>query len=133
MVSISNVGMQQTFRHVNRGLSLCHLALVAAAALAITGGAQSDGDHGLRKGSATLLLVVFLILIAAIAGNAVRMEQVWMGDRLILYASVASFPFLLVRVIYSLCTAFITASSAFSPSNPNVYVEAFMVCRGAQR
>lgn len=128
--------MQQTFRYASKGLRLCHFMLFVAGGLAISGGVNSSPTnspdsmgtgHALRKSSAILLLFVFIILVAVTAGILARINQTWVGDRLIIYAVTAIFPFLLVRVIYTLVYSFDTDSAAFNPEDPNVYIQAFMV------
>ena len=130
--------MQQTFRYARKGLRLCHAMLFVAAGIGISGGINSsptnnpgaiDTGHALRKSSAILLLFVFLILVAVTVGILARINQTWIGDRHIVYAVTAIFPFLLVRVIYTIIYSFDTDSATFNPENPNVYAQAFMVNR----
>ncbi|KAF2101786.1 hypothetical protein NA57DRAFT_73227 [Rhizodiscina lignyota] len=135
LVERANAGMQNRFRYASRGLPMCHILLIIAAGLSISGGINSsesqsqssvDTGHALRKGSAIELLAVFLILVAVTVGILVRVNQAWAGDRHILYAAAISFPFLLVRAIYTVIIAFATSSATFSATSPNVYVQAFM-------
>lgn len=49
-------------------------------------------------------------------------------DHLILYAALASIPFIIVRLAYSIASAFASTSSPmFSYYNPNVWTQAFMI------
>lgn len=129
----SNNGMPRTLQKINKGLRLCHLALIANGALIISAGIETAIDHDsgymLNKASAVITMAVFMILVAATSINALRLKETWVGDRYLLYAAAASFPFLLVRVAYAMALAFATESSAFSALDPSVYAEMFMVSR----
>ena len=129
--------MQATFRYAAKGLKLCHIWLIVAATLGVVGGVETfvavndektlTTGRSLRQASSMLLLAVLLILVAVTVGILARINQAWVGDRRIVYAAVISFPFLLVRVVYTIIPAFDTLSSTFNYTKPNVLVEAFMV------
>jgi len=55
-----------------------------------------------------------------------RLRYVWDGDRPLLYFGLAAEPFILVRIIYLILTAFDSHSKLFNPFAPNIYVQAFM-------
>jgi len=118
-----------------RFFQLTHLTTIIGLALAIAGGVESvptntasdiHTGQSLRKAGIILLLVVFLASAAIAAFTIRHIRDAWEGDRKIAYAAVACLPFLLVRVIYSLCTAFANHSTIFNSQAPNVYVQAFM-------
>jgi hypothetical protein len=131
--------MQSIFAYATRGLHICHFTLITAASFAISGGVNAAQvghpgavatGHALRKASAMLMLTVFIILVAVIIGILARSNQAWVGDRRILYGAAISFPFLLVRIVYTIILSFDTNSSVFNYTNPNVFVQAFMVSKG---
>lgn len=118
-----------------RFYQLTHLVVIVGLALAIAGGVESvptntaseiSTGRTLRKAGVILLLVVFLVNAAIAVFTITRISQAWVGDKKLVYAAVACLPFLLVRVVYSICTAFATGSHIFNAQTPNVYVEAFM-------
>lgn len=85
----------------------------------------NSGNH-LREGAAILLLVVYVLLYAITASCFFKMRAIYEGDRRLVYAALAAAPFLLVRLIYSVCSAFDSHSKLFGFQSANVYVMAFM-------
>jgi len=55
-----------------------------------------------------------------------RFRYVWEGDRPLVYFGLAAEPFILVRIIYLILTAYDSHSKLFNPFAPNIYVQAFM-------
>jgi hypothetical protein len=80
----------------------------------------------LRKAAAILLLVGWAISLAMNGLFLGRLRYVWEGDRPLVYFGLAAEPFILVRIIYLIITAYDSHSKLFNPFAPNVYVQAFM-------
>jgi len=114
---------------------LTHLILIVGLALSIAGGTESSPDNTpstistgltLRKAAAILLLVGWAISLAMNGLFLMRLRYVWEGDKPLVYFGLAAEPFILVRIIYLILTAFDSHSKLFNPFGPNVYVQAFM-------
>jgi hypothetical protein len=80
----------------------------------------------LRKVSAILLLVGWLVSLGMNVLFVLRLHSVWEGDRPLVYFGLAAEPFLLVRLIYLIVICFATNSKTFNPFSPNIWVQAFM-------
>lgn len=90
---------------------------------------QTPDDMQTHESEYKAAIAIFLIQVITLLGLlgllVTRHKQAKAGERRILIAVAAAWPFLLVRVIYSMCVAF-SPSSVFNMQNPNIYVEAFM-------
>lgn len=81
----------------------------------------------LRKVSAILLLVGWLISLGMNVLFMGRLRYVWHGDRPLVFFGLAAEPFLLVRLAYLVAISFSTTSSkTFNVFDPNIWVQAFM-------
>lgn len=118
-----------------RVFQLSHLVIIIGLALTIAGSVEAiptnsaseiSSGRTLRKAGIILLLIAFIANAAITAFTLFRIRQAWAGDRKLVYAVALSLPFLLVRVIYSVCIAFATHSKTFNAQAPNVFVQAFM-------
>jgi hypothetical protein len=118
-----------------RIFQLAHITTIAGLALAITGSVEAIPTHSAsaisngityRKVAMILLLVVYVASVGIAILTLFRIRSTWKGDRKLVCAAIASLPFLLVRVIWSLCTAFAYNSKTFNNLSPNVYAQAFM-------
>jgi hypothetical protein len=114
---------------------LIHLGTLVGLALAIAGGIEAVPGNSaseiktgtsLRKASSIILLLIFLALAAFTVQLSARKNTAWHGDRVIIYAAIASIPFILVRAIYFILVTFDGHSKNFNPYSPNIYVQAFM-------
>ena len=112
-----------------------HLATIVGLALAIAGGIKSiptntasDISSGttLRKAGSLILFVVFIVGAAFCFFLFTRKRSVWHGDRKLVHATVAASPFIFIRAIYLILTAFDSKSKTFNSQSPNIYVQAFM-------
>jgi hypothetical protein len=114
---------------------ITHLLIIVGLALSIAGGVKaiptnkaaeiSDG-RSLRKGAAILFLIGYIVNLGLAVLAFLRIRDAWDGDRKIIYAAVASMPFLFVRLIYTVIVSFDTTSSTFNAFSPNIYAQAFM-------
>lgn len=121
-----------------RFLNLSRIALLVALILAAVGSAKlyssdrSEHSQGitLARAGIVILLVLFLGLVGVttvFASSIFRgREPVNIGERRILYAVIASVPFLAVRLLYSLLVFFDTTSSTFTLRGGNIWVRSFM-------
>ena len=105
-----------------RIMRFLNLPVIAALVLAIVGGtnefSSSSGDanngHDLIK-AAVLIFLVFLFIMAGIVVLTFKnIRQVVPTEKRLVVAGLASLPFLLVRLIYSVISAFDWKSSDFS-------------------
>lgn len=96
---------------------------LAAVVLSIVGGtkiAGSDPDtrsdgYTYTKAAIILVLVQYLASIAILSFSTLSMRYILAGDRTLFFCVSIAAPFVLVRVIYSICAAFNPTSSIFSP------------------
>lgn len=97
-----------------RILQLIHLPCILALVLAIIGGTRLASPDASKEDSAHDFLktagVLFLVVLIAIVGVAVSTVPVWRalppGETKLLVAAFAAFPFLVVRMIYTLLVDF---------------------------
>ena len=100
---------------------LVQLVGIAAVVLGVLGGtriASSNPDtrssgYTLTKAAIFLVLVQYLATIAILSFSALKMRFILAEDRTLFFCASAAAPFVLVRVIYSLCAAFQPTSSTF--------------------
>lgn len=97
-----------------RFLQLLSLPTLVGLAVGIAGGVdlysnnpdnQSDGID-LVKASSILFLVVFLVLVVVTIWTIIFARSVQDGERRLVFASALSIPFFIVRIIYTLLSAF---------------------------
>lgn len=121
LVNRVETGAQQT-RIPPRIRKLLQLVALVAVILGIVGGTKvssSDPDNQADgytyiKASAILILIMFLASMLILSASILHMRAVKAGDRKIFYASIIGAPFVLVRVIYTICSAFDHTSTTFS-------------------
>lgn len=108
---------------------------LAALVLAIVGGTEQGSSkpsditlgHKLNESAACLFMAIWAALTGITAITFMRISHVRSIERKLLYACLASIPFLLVRVIYAVAVSFShDKSSPLYQYNVNVYVSAFM-------
>lgn len=108
---------------------------IAALVLAIVGGTYQGSStpsdvalgHKLNETAACLFLAIWAVLTGITAITFMRISHVRSIERKLLYAGLASIPFLLVRVIYAVAVSFShNPSSPLYQYNVNIYVSAFM-------
>ena len=117
-------------------MRLVHLAGLVGVVLSAIGAngemsTSSSGDKSTSQNEFRAGVVIFFVLTLLVAGVlallATKHRSVKGGERRLLVAVAAAWPFLLVRSISSLAIAFTNSTtSVFSLTNPNIYVEAFM-------
>ncbi|KAL8821729.1 MAG: hypothetical protein Q9223_000303 [Gallowayella weberi] len=124
--------------HTAKFLNWGRLPLLVALVLGAVGSAKLYGDdpsehsqgQTLARAGIVLILLLFLGLVVVTAALAsyvfLRPSCVEAGERPILYAVVASIPFIAVRLVYSLLVNFDTTSSTFTLRGGNILVRAFM-------
>ncbi|KAK5937528.1 hypothetical protein PMZ80_010148 [Knufia obscura] len=101
---------------------MIQLAGLAAVVLSIIGGtkvASSDPEsrsegYTYTKAAIILVLVQFMASIAILAFSAINTGAILSEDRTLFFCVSVAAPFVLVRVIYSICAAFNPTSSTFS-------------------
>lgn len=104
---------------------------LTALILVSVGGAKRGSDVdtavALTKAAVVLFLAIWATLSAIAILTHTRIRYVLPVERKLLYATVASVPFLLVRIVYSMAVGFSTSpSSPFYTWNVNSYVQGFM-------
>ncbi|KAI4274541.1 MAG: hypothetical protein L6R38_006068 [Xanthoria sp. 2 TBL-2021] len=111
-----------------RFLNLSRIALLVALILAAVGSAKLySSDHSEHSQGTTLARAGIVIFQTVLAASIFRgREPVNIGERRILYAVIASVPFLAVRLLYSLLVFFDTTSSTFTLRGGNIWVRSFM-------
>ena len=118
-----------------RLFNLLFLPILAALIFGIVGATDSlssssassrQNAQTLSKASGILFLVIFVVMTGVALITLSMIGGVIPGDRKLVFAVVASEPFLLVRVIYLLLTNFAVNPSLFSNVQGNVIVQAFM-------
>jgi len=108
--------------------NLIQTAGIAAVVLGIIGGikiADSDPDtrsdgYTYTKAATMLILVQYLASIAILSFSALNMRYVLAEDRTLFFCVSVAAPFVLVRVIYSICAAFNPTASIFNPRSDTV-------------
>ena len=93
--------------------------------LCIVGGTKlADSDPETRsEGQSYIKACIILVLIQLLATamilslSARKWRYIWEGDRILFFVAAACLPFVLVRVIYSICAAFNPNSSVFGPTS----------------
>jgi len=101
---------------------MVQLAGLAAVVLGIVGGtkiASSDPNdrsegYTYTKAAIILVLVQYLATVAILSFSALNMRFILAGDRTLFFCASIAVPFVLVRVIYSICSAFNPTSRTFS-------------------
>lgn len=99
---------------LRRGLQLLGLAAVV---LGIVGGTQmseTNMSNSYRKAAVVLILVQFLATCVVLASCTIHFRQILDVDRKLYFCIVLAVPFLLVRVVYSIVSAFDANSPSFS-------------------
>lgn len=112
-----------------------HLIAIVALIIGIVGGVKESGsdpnDYSTGKdcmeGAAILYLFVWLALAGLAILTGTRSTYVPSTESKLLIAGLCAIPFLLVRVIYTVASAFSSPGSTFYFRSPNVYVQAFMM------
>lgn len=105
-----------------RTRKLLQLVSIAAIALGAVGASKMSSSNASDRSSgetymrvaAILILVQFLATVLILAFSAFNMRAIMDGDRKLFALAAAACPFILVRVIYSICSAFNYNSSTFS-------------------
>jgi predicted neutral ceramidase superfamily lipid hydrolase len=82
--------------------------------------------RALTKAASIIFATVFLSLAAITILLSHRIHHVLHMDRTLVYAALASLPFLLVRVAYIVSVSFARPGSNFYFRDVNVYISAFM-------
>lgn len=90
-------------------------------------GTQHTG-HSLTKVAVILILVQYLATMAIAGFTAMHSRYINTGDRRLFHFALAAAPFVLVRVIYSICSAFDYKSSNFSLLSNTVAAVAIRAC-----
>lgn len=118
-----------------RVFQFAHIVTIVGLALAIAGSVKAIPTHSAssvsdgvtyRKAGTILLLIVYIASATITLLTLLRIRSAWEGDRKLVYAALASLPFLLIRVVYSMCVAFAYHSKTFNTQAPSVYAQAFM-------
>jgi uncharacterized membrane protein (DUF485 family) len=78
-----------------------------------------------RKVAAGLLLASAILNSLIVVRMVLNMKNVQPADRTIVWCSLASIPFLFVRVLYVMLIGF-DKDSKFNPLSPDIYVQSFM-------
>ena len=126
-----NDGMPMGKRISPRYLRLLHLLLIIGVILGIVRGVKSSKassqSQDLYKAAIFIFLAAYVILAGFAAWIARLAQFVIPGEKRLLVATAVAYPFLFVRALYSLISAFSSpTSTTFNPMHPNVWVEAFM-------
>ena len=108
--------------------------IIVAMALGIAGADDAFSTNAstrqqgttLSKASGIIFLVIFIGMTFMALVTVSQIGSVIQGDRKLVFAVVASEPFLLVRVIYLLLADFSVNTLLFSTFQGNVLVQAFM-------
>ena len=111
------------------------VAALTALALAIVGGTYQGGTkpsevklgHELNEVAACIFMAIWAALTGITGITFLRISHVRLIERKLLYAGLASIPFLLVRVVYAVAVSFSRdPSSPLYQYNVNIYVSALM-------
>lgn len=112
------------------------LASLVALIIAIVGGVDEShttnpNDLSTGKDLMEAAAVVFLCVYLALSGIAIwtidHRRYVRADEKNLMLACAVALPFLLVRIIYTVVSAFSNQGSAFYFRNANVYIQAFML------
>ncbi|KAL8675367.1 MAG: hypothetical protein Q9168_000198 [Polycauliona sp. 1 TL-2023] len=120
------------FLNLARILLLVALVLTAVGSSKLYSSDASEHSSGkpLARAGILLFVAVFLGLVGVTIILAARIfghyKPVGMGERQILYAVIASVPFIAVRLLYSLLVYFDTSSTTFTLFGGNIWVRSFM-------
>ena len=112
---------------------LTHLFAIVGLVLSIVGGVLESGAGDFSTGRACLAAgsIVFLVvyLVAALSSIliATRRTLIPTYEKKLMYATVSVLPFLLVRIVFSICVGFSKPGSKFYFKAVNVWYEAFML------
>ena len=90
------------------------LAIVAACKLYSSDADTASDGQDFQKAAIIVYLVTFLLLAALAAFTAMKRQHIYGGEQRLLWAALLSLPFLLIRIIYSICAAFDNSSTTFS-------------------
>lgn len=104
---------------------------LAAVVLGIVGGTQmseTDMTNSYRKAAVILILVQFLASIVVFASCTIHFRQILDVDRKLYFCVALAAPFLCVRVIYAIISAFDANSSTFSMLSNAVLAVALRGC-----
>lgn len=118
---------------VIRLMVFLNVPLLIAVILAIVAGTKEDSSsdseistgQNYMDGAVILLLLCFLAFATILGIATTRLRDVLHSERRLLFALLLATPFLFVRLLYSLVSAF-SSSQYFDLLKPNVWVEAFM-------
>lgn len=90
------------------------------------GGSQSQTGRDLMKAASIIFLAIWAFIAGIIVLTIMRISAVLPNERNLARTGLIAVPFLLVRVIYSVCSAFSHPGGVFYIFDINVYAEAFM-------
>ena len=119
-------------------LHFLHILILVGLVLAIYGGVKlfdsssGSASNGLSYSKAAVIILLFVLIALSgftIVIFATRIRHALDGERQIVFACLASIPFLLIRIIYSIIVYFDWGSSVFSflsTRNAAVIVQAIM-------
>ncbi|KIN08178.1 hypothetical protein OIDMADRAFT_48055 [Oidiodendron maius Zn] len=126
--SIRNTGIKALYIHLIR------LPLIAGIVLAIIGGITSAGtwtssgnypiDRLTRIGT-IIIVAAFAVIVLMALGFVPRRAEAGHSDALLLDTVLASFPLILIRLIYSLLIAYVD-DAAFNPLDGNAAAQGLM-------
>lgn len=102
------------------------LSIVGGVDLASTETQTRQQGHTLSHASSILLLVAFVIMSGTAIVTFLNIQNTIKGDRILLYAIAATWPFLLVRVVYLMLGSFGAGNGLFNTVTGSVIVLAFM-------
>lgn len=102
------------------GLVAIILGSIGGSKVASSDPSTQDDGYTYIKAAAILILVLFLATMFILSASILHPRAVKATDRKIFYAAVVASPFVLVRVIYTICAAFDHTSSTFSSRSDSV-------------
>lgn len=117
-----------------RVLRLLQLLLLVGVILGIVGGTKQghymDPDEVSRgrtysRVSTILFTIGFVLVGAGLAFTLANLRHVIPAERKLVYACIACYPFLFVRLLFSLISVF-AQTKTFNSFHPNVWVKGFM-------
>jgi hypothetical protein len=117
-----------------KAFHLLHLLSLAALAIAIVGGTKiqySDHDtyetgRDLLKAASLIFLAIFISLAAITLRCGLNKTHILSNEFNLMRACIIASVFILVRIVYTVCTSWANQGSIFYFGNVNVYVQAFM-------
>ena len=109
-------GFQPRYIQMLSVLVLAALVLAIIAATKLYSSDPSTASDGLdfQKAAIVVFLVTFLLLAALAVFTAVKKQYIYKGEERLLAAVLLSLPFLLIRLVWSMCSAFDNSSTTFS-------------------